>query len=292
MVENAINVWDFTIPAEKMTLEKLKELCKEWAKAWGFQLEKGESGYVHWQGRISTKVRSRKWPEWIKEMKWTPTSKENKDNMFYVFKKDTRIEGPWCDTDKETYIPRQFRNIKLYPWQEAIKNSAEDFDDRKINLIYDEHGNNGKSTVASICELMHGGIDMPPLNDFKELIALLCDICMDGNIRSPKIVFFDLPRAMDKDRLFGMYSAIEQVKKGKLYDCRYKYKCWWIDSPQIWVFSNILPDRKMLSADRWNLWKINNLTQSLEEFKEDQFKKVVKKVVKKSIKNHSLDEEY
>lgn len=61
---------------------------------------------------------------------------------------------------------------------------------------------------------------------------------------------------MDKNKLYGIYSAIEQIKKGKLVDLRYHYKCWWIDSPQIWVFSNRMPDTRMLSADRWKLWKV------------------------------------
>ena len=63
---------------------------------------------------------------------------------------------------------------------------------------------------------------------------------------------------MNKDRLNGIYTAIEQIKKGKLFDLRYKYKEYWIDAPQIWVFSNIEPDISMLSKDRWRLWAISD----------------------------------
>jgi len=270
MAKNAVCVWDFTIPIDKITADELKNKLKEHAKSWCFQGEQGATtGYKHWQGRISLKVKSRKGPDIIDGIHWSITSDENKDNMFYCLKDETRIEGPYKDTDRERYIPRQYRDIKLYDWQQQIKDSATVFEPRKINLIYDEKGNSGKSTIASICELLYDGIDMPPLNDFKELIALMCDICMDENQRNPRIVFFDLPRALDKERLFGMYSAIEQIKKGKLYDCRYKYKKWWIDAPQCWVFSNILPDRKMLSADRWNLWTINKGTQKLEKYEDE-----------------------
>lgn len=264
MAQNAVCVWDFTIPMERITADELKEKIKEVAKSWCFQGEQGENtGYKHWQGRISLKVKSRKGPSLVEGTHWSITSGENKDNTFYMMKSETRIEGPYSDKDVERYIPRQYRNIKLYQWQEKIKESANFFEPRKINLIYDKAGNNGKSTIASICELLYDGIDCPPLNDFKELIALVCDICMDRNTRDPKIIFFDLPRALDKDRLNGMYSAIEQIKKGKLYDCRYKYKCWWIDAPQCWVFSNILPNKALLSADRWNIWEINKENQTL-----------------------------
>jgi hypothetical protein len=61
---------------------------------------------------------------------------------------------------------------------------------------------------------------------------------------------------MDKDRLNGIYTAIEQIKKGKLYDLRYKYKCYWIDSPCIWVFTNREPDENLLSRDRWKIYEI------------------------------------
>lgn len=267
MAKNAICTWDFTVGSEKIKEDELKDLLKPLCKAWCFQLEKGnKTGYEHYQGRVSFKLKTRKGPILCPGIHWSPTSNENKDNTFYVMKDETRIDGPWSDQDPEKYLPRQFRNIELYRWQKTILESAKLFDARKIDLIYDPKGESGKSTIASICEILHGGIDMPPLNDFKEIIALTCDICMERNTRDPKIIFFDLPRALDKDHLNGLYSAIEQIKKGKLYDCRYKYKSWWIDSPRCWVFSNHLPDTTLLSADRWNIWTINELTLTLDRF--------------------------
>lgn len=267
MAKNAVCNWDFTLKDTNQDIEELKSELRKHCKNWTFQKEQGkETGYIHFQGRVSLKLKARKPPLFQNDCHWSITSNDNKDNLFYVMKDDTKIAGPWSDKDKIVYIPRQFRDIKLYKWQKKIADSANIFDARKIDLIYDPSGNSGKSTIASLCELLYGGIDMPPLNDFKELIALLCDICMEKEIRDPKIIFFDMPRALDKDRLYGMYSAIEQVKKGKVYDCRYKYKDWWIDSPRIWVFSNQLPDQSLLSNDRWNIWTINNQTEQLEPF--------------------------
>lgn len=269
MARNAVCTWDFTLTENRFGLDKdvlitkLKEVCKKWC----FQLEKGEkTGYGHYQGRVSLKEKSRKGPEIFRGIHWTPTSNENKDNNFYVMKSDTRVDGPWKDDDVEVYIPRQFRNIKLYPWQQYVLDSVKVFDDRIINLIYDRNGNKGKSTIASIAELKHNGIDCPPINDCKELMQVLCDECMDNNNRNPRIIFVDMPRAMDKDRLYGIYSAVEQIKKGKLYDTRYKYKKWWIDSPQIWVFSNHLPDLNLLSNDRWRIWTIDD-DNKIERFR-------------------------
>ena len=123
-------------------------------------------------------------------------------------------------------------------------------------MIYCPSGNKGKSTIASLCELLGMGVDLLPVNDADKLIQSCCDMCEARSLRDPSPVFIDLPRAMSKDRLYGLYTAIEQIKKGKLYDLRYKYKVWWIDSPAIWVFSNIQPDLTLLSSDRWMIHTI------------------------------------
>ena len=40
-----------------------------------------------------------------------------------------------------------------------------------------------------VYELMHGCIDMPLINDYKETVSLLCNICMDTDNRKPKVYF-------------------------------------------------------------------------------------------------------
>ena len=255
---NAICVWDMTLPFESADLECLKNAFKMHCKSWAFQEEMGDSGYHHWQCRFSLKVKSRHPRLGLPSgCRFSPTSEANKDNMFYVMDEETRVSGPYTDKDEEIYIPRQYRDITLRPFQKNILESAKDFDPRKIDLIYCPNGGSGKSTIASLAELLHGGFDCPPVNDSKELIQSVCCYLVDRQIREPKIMFFDMPRAMDKKFLNGMYSAIEQIKKGKVFDLRYHYKCWWFDSPRIWVFTNSLPDLNLLSNDRWRCWTIN-----------------------------------
>jgi len=254
--------------------EQLILVMKQIAKNYVFQMEKGEkTDYIHWQGRFSLIKKAFKkqilklWadvsdipaPNYLE-----PTHDPPKtfDYSCYAAKADSRVGQTYTDRDDEredVYIPRQYRNKmdKLRPFQQVILDSSKVFEDRIINLIYDESGCKGKSTVAALAELLGKGIDLPPINDADNLIQSCCNICMDKKIRDPSPIFIDLPRAMNKDRLNGIYTAIEQIKKGKLYDIRYKYKTWWIDSPQIWVFSNIEPDLGMLSRDRWKVWFIN-----------------------------------
>jgi len=270
MAKNAVCTWDFTIPQKSISQEELSKALKDKCKQWTYQLEKGtKSNYLHYQGRVSLKLKARKGPEICKGIRWSPTSDANKDNDFYVNKDETREEGPWCDKDKEIYIPRQYRNIKPYKWQMEVLESRNVFQDRVIDLIYDPIGNKGKSTVSALGELLYDALDCPPINDCKELIQFVCNHCMDNEIRKLGLLFVDLPRAMNKDSLYGIYSAIEQIKKGKVTDTRHHAKAWWIDSPRIWVFSNHLPDPTLLSSDRWNIWTINKENDKLERYIEN-----------------------
>lgn len=259
-MEKLVCVYDFTIPNDKIDLEELKDKLNNYCKQWTFQLEKGESGYEHYQGRISLKIRSRI-NKVIKDFDnknfhFSITCTQNKGNDFYVVKQDTRIGGPWSDKDKEIYIPRQFRDIILKPWQQHCIDISKEFNTRDINIIYDPDGNNGKSTLACICELKYNGFMLPVCNDQEKLIQSMADYCIAKQVRDVNPVFIDLPRAFDKNKLYGIYSAIEQIKNGKLVDMRYNYKEWWIDSPCIFVFTNREPDQNLLSRDRWKIWTI------------------------------------
>lgn len=274
MSKSACAVYDFRYNYESVTKDDLIKWLNEYSKAWTFQGETGDTGYKHWQGRMSLVKKRMKHqlitlfiniepPNYLEPT----TNVEHQKVAFYAMKTDTRTEGPYTDPSyksNETFIPAIYKDITLYPWQQQIIESKKKRNMRKVNLIYDPRGNNGKSTLASVAELYHGAIDLPPINDFKELMALLCNICMDQNLRDPGLIFMDMPRAMRKDQLFGIYSAIEQIKKCKLYDQRHHYKCWWIECPEVWVFSNILPDLNYLSIDRWQLWEITEDRQLKE----------------------------
>lgn len=261
---NAVCVWDFTVGKSFTDLESLKLDIKENCKKWCFQLEESDSGYIHYQGRISLKVKKRlpqvKSVFKCKEIHWSVTSSENSKNTFYVTKPETRIDGPWSDQDKEIYIPRQFRGKleSLRPFQQVIWDSANEFEDRCINCIINSKGNVGKSMIASLCDLYGRGIDIPPINDSEKLIQSVCNRLMAKSCRTPGLVFVDIPRATKQEKLSGMFSAIEQIKKGKVYDMRYHFTEWWFDSPQIWVFMNIVPKSKYLSRDRWRFFDIND----------------------------------
>lgn len=259
---NPVAVFDFRYSESSVKQEEIAKWLSSNCKKWCFQLEEGDTGYKHYQGRFSLIKKRRAdtvlklFVNIAKPNYLAPTVGDNKTNTFYVMKEDTRIAGPWQDTDKDNYIPRQYRDLELYPYQQEILDMSKEFDSRHIDIIVDPKGNIGKTTIASIAELKYGCIDVPPINDAQQLIATVCDMCMYTENRSPPIVFIDLPRAMPKNKLQGIYHAIEQIKKGKLYDVRNKYKYYWIDSPHIWVFTNEQPNSEWLSLDRWRFWSV------------------------------------
>lgn len=269
---SACCVYDFTCPADKHNADEIKKILRNYCKKWSFQEEEGDTGYKHFQGRLSLKVRVRGPILAAKTMgvHWncSTTSTENMENDFYCTKENTRKDGPWSDKDIILYVPRQYRGIleNLRPFQKTIYDSRLNFEPRIVNVVYDENGNCGKSSLAAVMACTGLAINMPPCNDGEKLVAAFCDICKGKDTREPGVVFIDLPRSMDQTKVSGIYSAIEQIKNGCVYDLRYRYEEWWFDSPQIWVFCNTLPYTSGLSKDRWKFWTID------AEFKLQKYK--------------------
>lgn len=243
-------------------IKRLRLKCARWT----LQLEKGdESGKLHLQGRLSFKIGKRK-SEGIaaleeKEITLKPEH-DTEASDFYCNKEETRIDGPWTDKDKEVYIPRQIRDIELYKWQEEIISLCGVWDTRHIEIIYDDNGNIGKSTLCTYMGVHKLGKLLPFCNDYKDILRMGYDIGVQ------RAYIIDMPRAINKDKLYQFYSAIETLKSGYCYDDRYKFQDRYFDCPNIFVFTNKLPDICMLSMDRWRFWKVINKSLVLQTIDE------------------------
>ena len=269
-MSNPVCTFDFTIPAcigereepeHYVNEQEIKDWCREHTKKWAFQLEMSEEGYLHFQGRVSLKQKKRL--DYVKknlklypQMHWSITSTANRDNFFYVMKEDTRIEGPWTDKDVEIVIPRQIREIvdnkEWYPWQRYLMDHIHDWEPRTVNCIYDPVGNKGKSTVSTYLCVTRAACQIPTCNDYKDVLASVIDRDKLG------AYLIDMPRGIHKESLGNFYGAIETIKSGNASDKRYKFREVFFDSPNVWVFTNILPDKNLLSKDRWKIWSINS----------------------------------
>lgn len=254
--ENCCCVFDFTLKAEGYRRNDIIVWLDEHCKKWAFQLECGEeTGYKHYQGRVSLKVKTRlstliNITKGTWTFRWSIT--HDYKNEFYVMKEHTRIDGPWDDrNDKPIYVPRQIREIKeLYPWQQSIIDISLVWDTRSIHCIIDPEGNKGKSILCTYMAVNRLGRKIPYANNYKDIMRIVCDM------PTTKAYIVDLPRGVDKRNLNGMFAAIEEIKSGYAWDDRYKFQEKFFDAPQIFVFTNIEPDRNSLSLDRWRFYNI------------------------------------
>lgn len=266
--EKQSKAWIFTLNSnEHYNLEEksvqeafIKKLNAIKTTSWTFQLERGEeTERLHFQGRMSFKNGCRK-PELLKKLaNWNKGDSltlkveyNEEGSSQYVVKEDTRVAGPWSKDKMVGSIPKDIKGITLRPWQQHIVDSASIDDFRCVDVVYDPVGNNGKSIVSRHIGVHKIGLDVPPLTDSKELMGFVMSF--------PKypIYVFDMPRAMKKEKLHGLYSAIETIKGGKAYDTRYVGKMEYFDPPRVWVFTNVLPDTNLLSHDRWRFWSIKD----------------------------------
>ncbi len=246
--------FDYTIFAEASCEKDIILWCKKHCKKWGFQGEEcPTTGKHHFQMRISLKKKARKPPFISFDGKFSPTSNEIDNNNFYEYisKDDTKVGVTRKDTDEEIYIPRQIREIEnLYPWQQEVIDKSKVWDTRHINWIYCPNGNIGKSILAGYVRAHKIGRVLPMVNDYKELMEVVCDM------PTSNFYIIDMPRAIKKDKLNQLYSAIETIKDGYAFDRRYSFKEKVFDCPNIWIFSNTQPDKKLLSSDRWVLYQV------------------------------------
>lgn len=262
--ETPCAVWDLTIPESIGTVELLKSKLNELFKRWVFQLEQGEStGYRHYQCRISVSPKKRQSAmiKYCKELSGchvSRTSNNSKDDDFYVMKDETRVDGPWSNLDYQppAYIQERFRGtITWKTWQRQLYAEIEPkADDRTINLILERNGNKGKSfIIAYLCQI---GLArrIPPLPTAKDMSQFI--MCFPP----AKCYFIDLPRATSDRDQHAIYSTLETLKDGYIYETRHKGRDKWFEPPHVWVITNREPDINLLSKDRWRFWHIHPIT--------------------------------
>ena len=230
-------------------------------------------GYIHYQGRFSLMKKKRKVELltllrennfYLQKAHFSPTQTNTMGNMLYVMKVDTRIEGPWCDTDeKPLAIPYSLRDIILWDFQqEILDRSMYCRSNRTINAVYCPDGNSGKTTVAfyAKCHKIMNALIIPPIMDnFLDLNQAVLSQCYNKK-EQPELLFLDIPRALPKNKMNQVLAFCEQAK-AYVFDTRYKYtELVFLKSPEIWIFVNtkIWDNRNLLSNDRWKVWTIKN----------------------------------
>jgi len=262
--EGQIALFDCTVKQDEFTdYREVAEALRTIAKKWVFQLEQGEeTGYRHWQLRLSL-IKKTRFAAFAKEVmpilpgRWSPTSNtvHAAGNQFnYVLKEQTRIQGPWKDTDADLRPPpvlteqlKQFAKVDKYPWQNALVDIVNAYSERHLHYIYDPHYNSGKSIMCEYLEYNMLAEEIPPFTLMEDIMQFV--MCQ----HTSKCYLFDMPAAMKKDKVHQLYSGLEMLKNGFLYDKRYNGKKRRISRPQVVVFANNLPNTDLMAPDRWQI---------------------------------------
>lgn len=126
------------------------------------------------------------------------------------------------NTDPGDFVTR----FGLYPWQTKILEMCRKHD-RSIVLIYDPHGNSGKSTFSDYLDYKQVALKIRSRNFMKSLAT-------------HEAYTINMPD-MNKDQLFKFISDVESLKDGHIYEMNRRFKKRRIDRPQVVVFTNWLP---------------------------------------------------
>jgi hypothetical protein len=169
--------------------------------------------------------------------------------------------GPWCSLTNGLVEPTYVKKARLAgwrPWQQAILDSVKAPDDRKVNVILDETGGIGKTTIGMHLLMMGLGRRIPNCVSRKVIHeAVVANVV--------PCYLFDIPRAANARIMQEIFAAIEEIKSGYSMETRYKFQEVTFEPPAVWVFMNTMPDVNWLSKDRWALWSVDPVTLELEE---------------------------
>lgn len=237
--------YDMTISKKQWNdIESLKDCIRKIAERFVIGEEVGESGYEHYQIRMVLKE---------------PTEQDHMIKMWGPFGhvSPTHVRDfKYCEKEGKFYRSweealNKFAFIELLPWQEQAVDVFKKQTDREIMVIVDEKGNHGKSWLAKHMHVTRMARYAPVMDNAQDIISYAMACPSAGYI-------FDVPKSDSVKINKGIWSAIETIKNGHLYDKRYHYQEMWIDPPKILIFTNEFPPIEKLSGDRWKIFTMEN----------------------------------
>jgi hypothetical protein len=145
-------------------------------------------------------------------------------------------------------LPKALDVEKPRGWQLQVLDIVKTIpDERTIHWFWEPKGNVGKSTL---CKYL--AVKMNALMLTGKRADMFHMLAKYPKKRIPKIFCVDCPSSMQD---YIDYGAIEQIKNGLVFSNEgtlLVFNC-----PHVIVFSNSEPDRETMSADRWNIVRIN-----------------------------------
>lgn len=258
---------DILFPEYTLIERAIKKLKPQ---KYSFQLEKGSvSGRRHYQifvvleepltGRqVRESMKSVLRQYWSKGCMTTSPLHSQDDAEIYCHKEDTRVAGPWFFPKSKYFGQDLVAKRKLYPWQRSLLAIAlaKKVDPRSIIYIHDQQGNVGKSEIAKHLAYHYDACVVPLGLSSAQMKAAITGTYARKNY------LVDLPRNNKSYR--EIYDTIEEIKRGFVISSFHgKLKNLFFERPNVFVFSNDLPDLRQMSFDMWQLYDIDPETREL-----------------------------
>jgi len=235
------------------------------AKKWAFQQERTKEGNLHYQIRLS--LYAKKSFEGFKALLDTTilrgahmskTAGVNSKNFNYVMKIDSRVRGPWTDSDPN---PDDVDEDVFFP-ETKMQRGCIDYvkgpiDPRKIRVYVDSKGSCGKSVLISKLRFNKLATIIPPTMEKAEDISAMI-MCKPVD----RAYVVDLPKSITPKKMASFWSALETIKNGYCSDKRNTFRDRVFKKPHLIVFTNKMPNLEFMSTDRWDIIDISDIPRT------------------------------
>lgn len=232
-----------TTPKRIITLSTLQALLDQTCEDYVIGEEVGEkTGYEHYQIKICLKADVEYNRANLMAALHGSHWEQARTRDYSYCEKEGKF---WRSWEKPLW---KYLDMDLRGWQNDVLRMCRNQGERRITVVVDEKGNTGKSYLVRYMQVHHIAEAIPTMENHKDIMrAAMAKKHAKGYI-------VDVPRAMKPKGAF--WGAMEDIKDGHLWDDRYNWKERWIDPPMLLVFTNTVPDKKFLSADRWDIYMV------------------------------------
>lgn len=231
-----MTIYMMTMPRNSVNKALLKKFIDDQdIHKWVIGYETGKTGYKHFQVRLQYGGDFTKLKNWFCDAH----IEEGSDDWRYE-----RKSGYFISSDDTVEI-RKCRFGVLRNNQRRVLDILSRSGNRSIVVWYDKRGGVGKSYYTRYCYEKGLAYYVPPtVNDTKSLIQYVC-----AGYQGERFIIIDIPRSARWSE--SLYTAIESIKDGLVYDTRYTARIRDIWGVQILVLCNTFPELGALSRDRW-----------------------------------------
>ena len=157
---------------------------------------------------------------------------------------------------RKTRARYDIASVELRPWQQDALNLIGKPSERQVIWINGKQGNEGKSWFQSYVE-SYFGFHRVARVDLRIKHASVCNVLKKRSLGSIDIFLFNDTRPVSGEEL-NLYRILEDIKDGQATASKYDNDNLLFKTPNtVMIFSNMYPQTKKLSRDRWVIYHPN-----------------------------------